>query len=346
MGKNQKSLPAGRQEKSKIIILFFLLFSVLYSLCSVIEAQETDSDKKEQEELSLAVGAFENGFYDTSLNLLNKFISLFPQGALSPEADLYIGRCYFNQKKYALAIEQFKNLLGFKNMDVSSVGTGQSGVPTVSVDKIYYWLAESYFISQDIPSALNFYEKLTLECLDSAYLAQAYYSLGWCLFEQGKFKEAQDKFSAFKDKFPGNLLAREADYKIAECLYNLKDYSQLKSHAEYLEKNYYLRPNSAQSGNIPEVFLDTSGKRLIKFYLAESGFYLKDYPYAIDNYTQALAQDSDDDFKNPVYLGLGWSYLKSGDYALALMNFDKPLSAESGGYFENALLGRAKAKSP
>ena len=210
-------------------------------------------------------------------------------------------------------------------------------------DKIYYWLAESYFRSQDMPSASNFYEKLTLECPDSAYLAQAYYSLGWCLFEQGKFKEAKDKFSVFKDKFPGNLLVREADYKIAECLYSLKDYSQLKSYVEYLEKNYYPRPNSAQSGNIPEVLSDASGKRLIKFYLAESGFYLKDYPYAIDNYTLALAQDSDDDFKNSVYLGLGWSYLKSGDYAAALINFDKPLSAQSGSYFENALLGRALA---
>src|SRR3989339_2268880 len=231
MGKNQKSLPASRQEKSKIIILFFLLFSVLYSLCSVIEAQETDSDKKEQEELSLAVGAFENGFYDTSLNLLNKFISRFPQSALSPEADLYIGRCYFNQKKYALAIEQFNRLL-----DSEPRGrTINLKDAAVYKDKIYYWLAESYFRSQDIPSALNFYEKLTLECLDSATLAQAYYSLGWCLFEQGKFKEARDKFSAFKGKFPGNLLAREADYKIAECLYNLKDYSQLKSYAEYLD---------------------------------------------------------------------------------------------------------------
>jgi len=348
MGKNQKSKiknqnykAKAKNFKNKLKFLNFalLLWCLIFSHRAFVCAQETDSDKKEQEELSLAVGAFENGFYDTSLNLLNKFISLFPQGALSPEADLYIGRCYFNQKKYALAIEQFNRLL-----DSEPRGrTINLKDAAVYKDKIYYWLAESYFRSQDIPSALNFYEKLTLECLDSAYLAQAYYSLGWCLFEQGKFKEAQDKFSAFKDKFPGNLLAREADYKIAECLYNLKDYSQLKSYAEYLEKNYYLRPNSAQSGNIPEVFLDTSGKRLIKFYLAESGFYLKDYPYAIDNYTRALAQDSDDDFKNSVYLGLGWSYLKSGDYALALMNFDKPLSAESGGYFENALLGRALA---
>ncbi|MDO8749116.1 MAG: tetratricopeptide repeat protein [Candidatus Omnitrophota bacterium] len=328
-----------KNKKSKILILSFLLLSVICFSFSAARAQETDSDKKEQEELSLAVGAFENGFYDTSLNLLNKFISRFPQSALSPEADLYIGRCYFNQKKYAPAIEQFNRLL-----DGEPRGrTINLKDAAVSKDKIYYWLAESYLRSQDMPSALNFYEKLTLECLDSAYLAQAYYSLGWCLFEQGKFKEAQDKFSAFKDKFPGNLLVREADYKIAECLYSLKDYSQLKSYAEYLEKNYYLRPNSAQSGNIPEVLSDASGKRLIKFYLAESGFYLKDYPYAIDNYIQALAQDSDDDFKNPVYLGLGWSYLKSGDYASALMNFDKPLSAESGGYFENALLGRALA---
>ncbi len=337
--KSQKSKVKITYQNLKILHFALSFWYLIFAFCTFVYAQETDSDKKEQEELSLAIGVFENGFYDTSLNLLNKFISRFPQSALSPEADLYIGRCYFNQKKYALAVEQFNRLL-----DGEQSGRSISlKAAAIYKDKIYYWLAESYFRSQDMPSASNFYEKLTLECPDSAYAAQAYYSLGWCLFEQGKFKEAKDKFSAFKDKFPGNILVKEADYKIAECLYNSKNYSQLKSYAEYLEKNYYLRPNSAKSGNIPEVLSDASGKRLIKFYLAESGFYLKDYPYAIDNYTQALAQDSDDDFKNSVYLGLGWSYLKLGDYAAALINFDKPLSAQSGSYFENALLGRALA---
>jgi len=333
-----------KNQKSKILIVFFLLFSVLpacsprgeaegrqagVSLFSIVYAQEVPSDKKEQEELSLAIGAFENGFYDVSLALLNKFIAQFPQSALSPEADLYIGRCYFNQKKYAPAIEQFNRLLNLKDAITYK-------------DKIYYWLAESYFRSQDMSSAYNFYEKLTRECPDSAYLPPAYYSLGWCLFEQGKFKEAKDKFSGFKDKFPGDLLVKEADYKVAECLYNLKDYSQLKSYVEYLDGRGE-RPFVPASENIPEAPLDMSGKRLVKFYLAESCFYLKDYPRAIDNYKQALAQDSDANFKNSIYLGLGWSYLKSGDYASALMNFDQPLSAQGGSYFENALLGRALA---
>ena len=67
---------------------------------------------------------------------------------------------------------------------------------------------------------------------------EAFYSQAWSKFEEGKFEEAKGLFAEFKNKFADPVLSEEADYKIAECLYNLKDYPALKSHLRLLFEKY------------------------------------------------------------------------------------------------------------
>ena len=67
---------------------------------------------------------------------------------------------------------------------------------------------------------------------------EAFYSQAWSRFEEGKFEEAQGLFAEFKNRFSDPVLSEEADYKIAECLYNLKDYPALKSHLRLLFEKY------------------------------------------------------------------------------------------------------------
>ena len=125
---------------------------------------------------------------------------------------------------------------------------------------------------------------LTLWC--SLCLAQAsneekeaFYSQAWSKFEEGNFEEAQGLFAEFKNKFTDPVLSEEADYKIAECLYNLKDYPRLKDHLRLLFEKYPATP-------------------LLRFYLAEGCFYDREYPCAIENYQQALESISDSYLKN------------------------------------------------
>src|SRR3989338_8865165 len=295
------------------------LASCVLCLASCVFCYAQDASK-EEETLQAAKNAFEDGFYDLGLTLFGRFLDKYPESQSGLEANFYTGQCYFYQKKYNHAIKVFRSILDAKNTDLPK-------------DRLYYWLAESFFKNNDFLSAYHFYEKLVTESPRSEYNAHSFYSLGWCLFEQGKFREAKEKFLEFRNKFPRSVLADEVDFKVVECLYNLNDYLQLK--------DYIVHFSAVQ---------ERSGKTaLLKFYLAESYFYLEDYISAIDNYTKVLELAADSNLKNLVYLGLGWSYLKDNDFALASANFEKVLPAQTkkdadgkrSQTIESALLGKA-----
>lgn len=291
----------------KIIIFFIVLFFSAAAFASM---------PKEEEALFVAKKAIEDGFYDVSLSLLQRFLDNYPQSALKKDADFYIGQCYFYQKKYQEAIKQFSVILDLP---------GSSSM----YDTLYYWLAESYFKNNEFDNAYNFYEKLTNAYPKSSYGLAAAYSLGWCLFEENKFSEAKEKFLQFKNKYPQDTLAQEAAFKAAECLYNLKDYAQLKTYIENFIKEY------------PK----TTKIAVLKFYSAESSFYLGDYQAAFANYQEALNAAADNNIKNLIFLGIGWSYLKTNEYSRASENFDKVIDVLSDKKnSESLLLGEALSR--
>lgn len=306
---------------------------------------------KEQETLQVAKNAFEDGFYDLGLTLFGRFLDKYPQSQSVLEANFYIGQCYFYQKKYDEAIKVFRSVLDASTtLSVNPEPDRRIDAKNTRLpkDRLYYLLAESFFKNNDFPSAYNFYEKLVIESPLSGYNAYSFYSLGWCLFEQGKFREAKEKFIEFRNKFPRDVLADEADFKVVECLYNLKDYPQLKDYIIHFSANNTSQQAvvgnriAAATSQQAVVWLplakarkndtapDSDGKAaLLNFYLAESYFYLEDYISAIDNYTKVLELTVDSNLKNLVYLGLGWSYLKHNDFALASANFEKALQDQT-----------------
>lgn len=297
----------------KLLISFILLpvFCLLFSAGAFAQtAQDEDA-------LLLAQKAFDDGFYDTGLTLFNRFLDDFPASGHAGEANLYIGRCYFHQKKYDEAISRLNALLSSKAF---------TGLTLEQRGEACYWLAEANFAKNDFSKAYDFYQRLLLEYPQSFYYPHALYSQGFCLFEQGKFQEAGEKFAEFKNKFPADSLARDADFRIAECLYRLKEYAKLKSHLELISKYDF---EGAQQG-------------ILKFYLAESCYYLEDYPCAIDNYNQALKLSGDDSLSCLIELGLGWCFLKTNEYAAARAHFDKVLKVNAEGKIsDSALLGEA-----
>ena len=296
----------------------YLLLSIFYLLFSVVcFAQE--ASKEEKDELFVAKDAFEEGFYDTSLKLFNGFVGKFPLSPLAAEANLHIGQCYFYRKEYPKAIAHFTTLLPLQ------------GAKSIQ-DALFFWIAEAYFKTNDFARAYDFYDKLLSQYPQSSYALSALYSLAWCLFEQGKYLESEERFREFKSKYPMDALRENAEVKIIECFYNLKSYAKLK---EYIEQQ--MAPDA------PRNFTNDKKKAsFLKFYLAESCFYLGEYPCAIDNYTQALEESVDSSFTNLIYVGLGWSYLKSNELIKAKASFDAlKVSQSDEKTLEYALLGEA-----
>ena len=241
---------------------------------------------KEEEALFVAKKAFEDGFYEVSLGLLDRFLKGFPTSTKKAEVNLLIGQCYFHQDKYLDALTEFEKLLN----DPSANNIK---------DAVVYWIAEVHFRGNDFAKASTYYQKITDEFPNSAYTISAYYSLGWSLFQEAKYEEALKYFEIVESKYPNEPQANDSSFKIIECLYNLKDYSVLKERlSPYLKK--YANDNEKLG--------------YLCFYAAEADYYLDNFNEAVEEYSKAITNTKDAKLEALSKLGLGWAYLKLKQY--------------------------------
>lgn len=265
----------------KILILTTLIFSLF--LTSLGLAQNT---AKEAELLFMARKAYEDGFYEVSLGMLERFQKEYPDQVKVSEADLLSGQCYFQQGRFLEALNVFERL----------IKTPQN---TQIKDALYFWLAEVHFKGGNFDKATGYYEKLIKEFPQSAYTAAAYYSLGWSFSALGKYTQAVQIFKTLLDKFPTEPQSKDAAFKLVECLYNLKEYAQLKDKALPLLKLYTK---------------DQLRLAYLYFYLAEAEYYLDEFEQASQDYLKCVQISKEPNVQALANLGLGWSYLKLEKY--------------------------------
>ena len=234
----------------------------------------------------MAKKAFEDGFYEVSLGLLERFLNDYPDSSKSPEANLLVGECYFHQSKFIEALTKFETLL----KDPQAQGIK---------DAVYYWIAEVNFKGDNFTKAAVYYKDIIEEFPNSSYVPIAYYSIGWCLFQEHKFQDALGYFKVVVEKFSREPQSKDAAFKIIECLYNLKDYSTLRNKI------------GSSFG-----FFSKDSLRLayLYFYLGEADYYLGNFSEAIGAYSKVLSSSPDEKMQALVKLDLAWSYLKLKRY--------------------------------
>ncbi|MDD4894191.1 MAG: tetratricopeptide repeat protein [Candidatus Omnitrophica bacterium] len=273
--------------KLKLLILLSIFISIAsYGLPVIERGLFAEEEAKEEEALFVAQKAFEDGFYDVALGLFERFEKSYPGSSKIPQVDLLIGQCYFHQNKFLEALAKFDSLLG---RDASRN----------IKDAVLYWTAEVHFKGNNFSKASQFYKAVIDEFPKSSYAVYAYYSLGWCLFQEGKFDEAIKYFKIVEEKFPKEPQVQDSSFKIIECLYNLKDYSGLKNTVKSYLKSY---PKDA--AHIPYLY----------FYIAEADYYLNSFEEAIDEYSKVVANTNDEKMQDLSRLGMGWAYLKLKRY--------------------------------
>ncbi len=252
---------------------------VLFLSAPGLPAQETS---KEEEVLFVAKKAYEDGFYEVSLGLLERFLKSYPSSTKRAEAQFLIGQCYYHQGKFLDALTQFEKLLG------------QSFAKEVQ-DGVIYWIAEVHFKGNNFNKASYYYRRVIDEFASSSYVPAATYSLGWCYVQESKFSEAERTFAVVQERYPNEAFARDAAFKRLECLYQLKEYAALR---EMLQKQF-----------------DYYGKDIAKlaylhFYLAEASFYEGNYEESLLQYTKVLSVSHDARMNALAQLGSGWANLK------------------------------------
>lgn len=293
---------------SKLNLFLIVFLIVIMSYRSF--AQEVS---KEEEALFVAQKAQEDSFYSVALDLYERFLKKYPESQKIPEVNLYIGQCYFFQKRFLEALSKFNGLL--KDHKAESIR-----------DACLYWIAEVHFRGNDFKLAASYYQKIIGTFSESEYIIPAHYSLGCCLYQSQDYADALSHFRTVLDRSSDRDLVYDTSFKIMDCLYYLKDYVQLKSFIESYFKEH------------PE------GMRPIGyafFYLAEAEYYLGNYAQAADTYIRTIKNTSDAKIWQLSRLGLGWSYVKQDKYTEAEDIFQQITEASlDKKYLEILLLGR------
>ncbi len=290
--KNQKSESIFKCPITKFFVLTFiigylgLICHLDFGICHLSFAEETSASLKEEETLFIAKKAFEDGFYEVALGLLERFLNNYPDSFSATEANLLIGECYFHQNKFTDALAKFEELL--KNPAAKGIR-----------DALYYWIAEVHFKGNNFNEAFVYYKNIIREFPASSYVPMAYYSLGWCLFQEQKFKGALEYFKVLAQKYPKEPQSKDASFKVIECLYNLKDYADLKNRI----------PQS-----IAALSKDPLRVSYLYLYSGEADYYLGNFVQAIDAYSKVLGVNTDEKMQALAKLDMAWSYLKLKRY--------------------------------
>jgi TolA-binding protein len=248
----------------------------------IVSRALADEDPKETELLFMAKKAYEDGFYEVSLGMLERFQKNYKDSSKITQATLLSAECYFYQGRYLEALNIFEALAN--NQESGNLK-----------DALYFWMGEVHFKGNNFEKAAGFYQELIDNFPQSSFVPAAYYSLGWSFSQLGKFNHAMQAFKNLMQKFPDEPQSKDAAFKLIECLYNLKEYSELITRIKPVFKLY-----SNDLLRLPYLY----------FYLAESEYYLDNFDQAAKNYLKSSQAFKEPKVQALAKLGLGWSYLK------------------------------------
>ncbi|OIO35816.1 MAG: hypothetical protein AUJ74_04950 [Candidatus Omnitrophica bacterium CG1_02_44_16] len=282
--KNKETKELGKgsaKDKKNKHILFFCFSVFLFFSFFVATLMAADFDKKEEDAFYVAVKAYEDGFYDVSLTMFERFLKTYISSDKRSEALLYTGQCYFYQEKYLKALDQFETLLKME-------GSGSIK------DKILFWLGEVYSRGRDHKQAAEFYKQLIDGYKGSSYYLAAYKSLALAQMNDAKLQEAQDTYRFISTQFKDEIVIEEALFGVCEALYRMRDHANLKKELLVFVSKY---PRSKLLNRA-------------YFYLGEANFYLELYDEAITAYRNSQSGCADEEMNLLSQIGMGWSYLR------------------------------------
>ncbi len=294
----------------------------------------------EKEYLQLAKIAYENEFYDVSLNYLSQFDNLYPQSELKSYGLILKGLNFRQMNKLSEAKKSFTESL---SDNPKGPYAGQAHYLRGETNHSLNAFAEA---EDDFRNALK--AGLTEETTPAAYQG-----LLTSQASQGKFFEALAVLAEWEGKYPElketsdnrRILIGAAERNISAAL-NAKDFARVHavsgvifdrfSPDPSLDRISYYRANaSLQEGNLEAArndflklrsSLDPEIQSLANFRLADISLSLKDYTGAVRYYREAEEKSTNAELKAAVRFQLGTLARKTQDYTGASEYFQKALN--------------------
>ncbi len=202
----------------------------------------------EDQEYTIALGAYRDGFYDIALPQFEAYIKAHPEGEYAANSHFYIGKILQSQSKHARAVEHFRKALerkpgedlasyvmfelgisSFKMADYAASKDAFSNIisrygSTNIAQDAMYWLAETYSAEEKYEFAISAYDDLVKKFPAGQYTAYALYSAGWCYMKLGKYDSAKSYLNRVLNQHPKAEVARESSFYLAKAYFLTEDY--------------------------------------------------------------------------------------------------------------------------
>jgi len=109
-----------------------------------------------------------------------------------------------------------------------------------AADKDDYDFAYSLFLNNNFTIAENLLKDFTMQRPESSMAGSAYFVRAEAFYKKGEYAKALSAYMSVPEKYPQdvNRFRKELYYRIAECYFNLKDYTSAAKYAQMVLKDY------------------------------------------------------------------------------------------------------------
>lgn len=166
------------------------------------------------------------GHFNEAINVLNRYMALYPDSARKEDAHKLLIAAYYNSKNYADAYEALK---GMTNLD---------GDALLALQKIAYFNGlEAYSDGELAEAEASLSESLSVGSSNAQYSALASFWLGEIAYAKGDTRSALQRYRSFVARAPRNSEEYAmAQYNMGYCYFNAGDMtSAAKVFEEFLK---------------------------------------------------------------------------------------------------------------
>ncbi|CAM3293864.1 tetratricopeptide repeat protein [Rhodothermus bifroesti] len=255
------------------------------------QAYPTDSRAAEalfyEAEARLALGQTEE-----AAALLNLFAARYPNHPLTYEAQLALGKYFYDTGAYEEARQAFSQAL-------------RAGVPEALAARALFWMAESAQRLGRPSEAVGHYRRLADTYRTSPWAPRALLAMAYTQVEMGNYAEAARTFELLAARYPDAPEAQHVGLALAQVYYELGDYRRVVSEVERQLPNL-------KGNDLEQAWL----------LLAESYNQLRNSENAIVYYRRVLERQNSPYYRRALY-GLAWNYYHQGVYQWAADHFQQ-----------------------
>ena len=234
-----------------------------------------------QAESALAMGQI-----DEAVRLFRLFERRYPAHPLASEAQLALGKHFFDTGDYERAIETLQEALA-------------TGPPPETSAKVLYWMGEAA-VELDRPDDALDYFRRAAEYRDTPTAPVALYAIAYTQVRLEQLNEAARSFEVLSARYPESDYARNLGLALAEVYYELGDYQRVVTEVE--RRTNDLSPDARERAT---------------FLMAEAYNQLRDSERAIVYYRRFTESSPESPYYRRALYGLAWNYYFQGVYSWA-----------------------------